>query len=115
MVTEPHTVDGWPDGLRLALDNLLDNAALHGRPAGSVEVAVTADGVIVDDDGAGIAVRDRQNLTRRFTRGDAPRAPGSGLGLALVDQQARLHGGTLVLGDSPLGGLRVTFAVGGTP
>src|SRR5258707_12060934 len=30
------TVLGWPTGLRLAIDNLLDNAALHGKPEGTV-------------------------------------------------------------------------------
>jgi two-component system, OmpR family, sensor histidine kinase PrrB len=111
----PAAIDGWPDGIRLALDNLLDNAALHGREDGNVEVTVSAGGdgdgvrIDVDDDGPGIAATDRAPLTQRFARGAAPRSPGSGLGLALADQQARLHGGRLELGAAPAGGLRATL------
>jgi two-component system sensor histidine kinase PrrB len=111
----PALVDGWPDGIRLAIDNLLDNAAVHGRPAGTVEVGVkAADGIArvrVDDDGPGIAAEDRSRVTERFARGPRPRGPGSGLGLALVEQQARLHGGSLTLADGPAGGLRATLAL----
>ncbi|MDQ1661683.1 MAG: two-component system, OmpR family, sensor histidine kinase PrrB, partial [Blastococcus sp.] len=46
----------------------------------------------------------------RFARGDT-NAPGSGLGLALVAQQARLHGGHAWLADSPLGGTRAVLEV----
>jgi two-component system sensor histidine kinase PrrB len=111
----PAVIDGWSDGIRLALDNLLDNAALHGREDGNVEVAVSArDGAVridVDDDGPGIAAPDREPLAQRFARGAAPRSPGSGLGLALADQQARLHGGRLELGAAPAGGLRATLTL----
>jgi two-component system sensor histidine kinase PrrB len=105
----------WEDGIRFALDNLLDNAALHGNPDGVVEASVTANGsdlvVLIDDDGPGIAPEDRERLTQRFSRGADRRSPGSGLGLALVDQQARLHGGRLVLGDAPAGGLRAILTI----
>ncbi|MEV4421974.1 HAMP domain-containing sensor histidine kinase [Patulibacter sp. NPDC049589] len=111
------TLLGWPEGLRLAVDNLLDNAALHGRRDGAVEVAVGVSGgrarVTVDDDGPGIPSDRRDVVRERFARGEAPRSPGSGLGLALVDQQARLHHGALRLEDAPAGGLRaiLEFAV----
>lgn len=111
----PTLIDGWNDGIRLALDNLLDNAALHGTPDGRVDVTVASDGtavrVIVDDDGPGIPLDARRRMTQRFVRGDRPRGHGSGLGLALVDQQARLHGGDLTLGDAPTGGLRATLTI----
>lgn len=112
---QPTLIDGWNDGIRLALDNLLDNAALHGTPDGRVDVTVASDGtavrVIVDDDGPGIPLDARRRMTQRFVRGDRPRGHGSGLGLALVDQQARLHGGDLTLGDAPTGGLRATLTI----
>jgi two-component system sensor histidine kinase PrrB len=106
-------VIAWADGLRLAIDNLLDNAARHGArfvgvaavpQAGAVEV-------VVDDDGPGIPVAERARVFERFVRGRAARGDGSGLGLALVDQQVRLHGGTIEIGDSPLGGTRIRMRI----
>ncbi|MGX9885124.1 HAMP domain-containing sensor histidine kinase [Streptomyces sp. NPDC002276] len=111
----PVQVDGWPVGLRLAVDNLLDNAALHGRPGGAVEVRLTRDAgtvrIGVGDDGPGIPADQRHAMTERFTRGTRTRSPGSGLGLALVDQQAHLHRGTFQLGVSRGGGLEATLAL----
>jgi sensor histidine kinase regulating citrate/malate metabolism len=46
-----------------------------------------------------------------FVRGPASGAGGSGLGLALVDQQVSLHGGTFGLGESASGGLRATIVL----
>lgn len=107
--TSGATVQGWSEGLRIAVDNLLDNAALHGRRAGRVDVRVSNSGgavlVGVSDDGAGIPAEQREPLRERFARGPATGANGTGLGLALVDQQAALHHGTLTLADSPSGGL----------
>lgn len=108
-------VDSWPAGLRLAVDNLLDNGARHGRPQGNVTVHVRVrDGDItltVADDGPGIPEPEREAMVERFTRGPNPRHDGSGLGLALVDQQTNLHQGTLRLGTSAAGGLEVTIHI----
>jgi signal transduction histidine kinase len=103
---------GWPSGLRLLVDNLVDNAALHGRSGGRVLVALDRDGmelvVRVADDGPGIPEPDRARLLEPFARGHGALASGTGLGLAIVDQQVALHGGTLRLGESAdLGGLEV--------
>ena len=105
-------VDGWEGGLRLIVDNLLDNAALHGREhGGSVGVGLERDDgrlvVRVEDDGPGIAAAERERLLEPFARGKDARPDGTGLGLAIVAQQAALHGGELVLGDSKRGGLAV--------
>jgi two-component system, OmpR family, sensor histidine kinase PrrB len=106
------TLEGWPDGLRLLVDNLLDNALRHGRTDGHVAVALAqADGattLTVDDDGPGIPTDERQAVFARFARGRGTRAPGSGLGLALVAQQAAVHGGAAHVDEGPLGGARVT-------
>jgi signal transduction histidine kinase len=108
-------LDGWPEGIRLLVDNLLDNAALHGGSL--VEVVLSANndisegvgstGVVltVSDDGIGIAPEHRLSLVEPFARGAAATAPGTGLGLAIVVQQAELHGGALRLADADLGGL----------
>lgn len=104
-------VTGWEDGLRLALDNLLDNAALHGGTTVSVGLRDGAGEValVVEDNGPGIPVGERERVLGRFERGRSPHGPGSGLGLALVEQQARLHGGGLDIGAAPCGGARITL------
>jgi signal transduction histidine kinase len=109
------SVEGWPDGLRAVLDNLLDNAATHGRPGGRVALSIAREGDVValtvDDDGPGLADADRERVFGRFERADGA-GEGSGLGLALVRQQAALHGGRATLDRSPLGGLRATVELG---
>jgi signal transduction histidine kinase len=109
------TITGWSDGLRTMLDNLLDNAAHHGKPDGTVDIRLArhADdiSVTISDDGPGIPADQMDNMKQRFTRGDARSSPGSGLGLALADQQARLHGGALTLDVAAAGGLEATVTL----
>jgi two-component system, OmpR family, sensor histidine kinase PrrB len=105
-------IDGWPDGLRLLVDNLLDNAVRHGRRGTRVEVSLAVDDgmacLTVDDNGPGVPAEERERVFQRFTRGSNARVSGSGLGLALVAQQAALHGGRAAIASAPLGGARVT-------
>ena len=105
-------VRGDPDGLRRVVANLAENAARHAR--GRVALSVVEDGdevrLRVEDDGPGIAPPDRMRVFERFVRLDAARgrdAGGTGLGLAIVAELIAAHGGTAVIGDSPLGGTRV--------
>jgi signal transduction histidine kinase len=111
------TLSGWEGGLRLLVDNLLDNAALHGRPGGRVDVGLErSNGALVirvDDDGPGVAADEREQLLEPFKRGTTASAPGTGLGLAIVAQQAGLHGGEVELGESPRGGLSVRVQLPG--
>ncbi len=107
-------MEGWEDGLRIALDNLLENAALHGGRHVTVELRVDdADTieVVVDDDGPGVPVDERDTVVHRFRRGQQVQAPGSGLGLPLVVQQAQIHGGDLRIEDAPGGGARFVLAL----
>lgn len=113
------TLSLWVDGVSLAVDNLLRNALRHGirNDPGSdgapprIMVTVTPNAVIVDDDGPGIPPADRVRLLRPFERGAAT-AAGSGLGLAFVDRVASLHGGRVVIEESPMGGARVILGLG---
>ncbi len=101
---------GLPAGLRLAVDNAIANAVKHG---GATRVQLSAvssrDGVniAIDDNGSGVPESERKAVFERFARGSTASHSGSGLGLALVAQQAEIHGGTAVLDDSPLGGARL--------
>lgn len=107
-------VTGSPTGLRLALDNLVTNAVRHGA-ATRVVLAVVRQARVavltVDDDGIGVPDRERAAVFARFARGTGATAPGSGLGLALVAQQAALHGGSARLEASRRGGTRAVLAV----
>jgi two-component system sensor histidine kinase PrrB len=123
------TIWGWPGGLRLAVDNLVRNAVTHGKatrivlaahrgPAerpgddDSNELLMT---IVVDDNGRGLPAEEHENVLGRFSRGTTASTGGSGLGLALVAQQAALHGGSIDLSDGPLGGLRATLTISTSP
>jgi two-component system sensor histidine kinase PrrB len=116
----PVAMRGWEPGLRLLADNLVENAARHGRPGGEIRVTLDPapageDGgalLTVDDDGPGIPDADRARIFAPFARLESTNGEGSGLGLALVEQQVRHHGARIEVSDSPLGGARfsVRFA-----
>jgi two-component system sensor histidine kinase MprB len=101
----PTVVEGVPDRLGRAVDNLLDNAAKYS-PAGGVVEATLRDGeLIVRDHGPGIPAEDRPHVFDRFYRGATARGrPGSGLGLAIVRQVVETHGGTIAVEEAPGGG-----------
>ena len=90
------------DKRRLAqvLDNLLRNAEKYGNGATRIIVSSTGTDIeiAVEDDGPGVAPSERELIFERFTRGAAARkrgtGDGAGLGLALVDEHARRHGGS---------------------
>jgi two-component system, OmpR family, sensor histidine kinase PrrB len=101
---------GLPAGLRLAVDNAIANAVKHGG-ATKVELSAVSSRagveITIDDNGSGVPEDEREVVFERFSRGSTASHSGSGLGLALVAQQAHLHGGVATLGTSPLGGARL--------
>jgi two-component system, OmpR family, sensor histidine kinase MprB len=93
---QPVIVDGVPERLGRAINNLLDNAARHSPPGGTVEVVADAGGVLVRDHGPGVDPEDLPHVFDRFFRGANSRGrQGSGLGLAIVRQVAEQHGGSV--------------------
>jgi signal transduction histidine kinase len=97
------------DLLELA-GNIMENACLWARKRVKVS-AVAAGGrlsVSVEDDGPGLPPERRAEVLRRGARLDES-APGSGLGLSIVDDLARAYGGAVILGNATLGGLLVTL------
>jgi two-component system sensor histidine kinase MprB len=113
---QPMTVQGNPERLIRAINNLLDNAALHAGHGGPVEVTVDATGVTVRDHGDGIAEGDLPYVFDRFYRGANSRSRmGSGLGLAIVRQAAEQHGGSVVVANAPDGGAVFTLTLPTSP
>ena len=107
---------GLPVGLRLVIDNAIANAVKHGG-ATEVRLAVASSAagvaVTVDDNGSGVPESERTTVFERFSRGSTASRSGSGLGLALVAQQAELHGGTASLATSGLGGAQLALNLTG--
>ena len=119
MPVDPPPTRVWPEGVRVLLDNLIRNAVTHGAPADGAAAQATVSlehddrewVLAVEDGGPGIPAEERARVLERFARGSGVRAMGSGLGLALVAQQASVHGGTVSIEDSAAGGARIAVRV----
>ena len=102
-----HTVRGDAALLTRLLRNLIDNGFKYGRPDGHVWVSVSEENgevlLKVRDDGIGIPAEHREKIWQRFYQVDPSRGEtsGAGLGLAMVSQIARLHGGFMSLESVP--------------
>lgn len=102
------TLQGWPDMLERALDNLVRNA-LRFNPAGQ-PIELHAERVedqvrlSVRDHGPGVPDEHLAHLGEPFYRAPDQTAPGHGLGLAIARRAAERHGGTLELANHPQGG-----------
>jgi signal transduction histidine kinase len=101
--------------------NLVDNAckwaqsrvaieAFSERPDAAAERRVVR--IVVDDDGPGLSVQQREQVAKRGRRLDETK-PGSGLGLSIVMELADLYGGALTLSTAPIGGLRAELMLPG--
>ena len=112
----PVTVPGERAALRALVRNLADNAVRYSPPGTRVELRVAVEEgqptLTVDDAGPGIPPAERERVFDRFYRRGQSDEPGTGLGLAIVRGVAQQHGASVTLGDSPLGGLRVTLRFG---
>lgn len=113
---EPHELVVRGDRRRLhhVLSNLLDNAERYA--GGAVRIVLGRDGpwatICVEDAGPGVAPGERERIFERFYRGGASgrrrAGGGTGLGLALVAEHVRAHGGSVTVDDRPGGGARFT-------
>ena len=112
-------------GERQALEemagNLVDNACKWASSQVLIEVVVEPSAepgtgprlrIVVDDDGRGLSAAERAQVSRRGQRLDESK-PGLGLGLSIVVDLAALYGGSLSLGDAPIGGLRAELVLPG--
>ncbi|WP_292224424.1 sensor histidine kinase [Brevundimonas sp.] len=102
---------GERQDLQEILGNLIENAAKFSRRRVRVSAGASGLGqmvVVVEDDGPGLPADQRDEVMKRGSRLDES-APGSGLGLSIVDDLTRAYGGRLTLNDSDMGGLKAVL------
>ena len=106
----PSSVLGDPMRLRQVVTNLLNNAIKYTPTGGQLEIHTSTDAttatvkLTVSDNGSGINPADRPHVFERFYRAaNSQTTAGSGIGLAVVDQLVRAHGGTTAIVDRPPG------------
>lgn len=107
----PARINGYPDALTLALENLIDNATRHTTRGTSI-VVKSGPGlqVSVTDNGNSIPEAYFSRLKDRLWRGAGRDVEGSGIGLSIVERVARAHDGRLVV-HRGLGGLGLVFVM----
>jgi signal transduction histidine kinase len=107
----PVTVRGNGYAIADAVRNLVENAVVHSPPDAEVTVAVHEDGRIsVSDRGPGVPQEHREQIFERFWRGAGSRTQGAGLGLPIVAEIMKAHGGTVTVADAPEGGAVFSLA-----
>jgi two-component system sensor histidine kinase KdpD len=114
-VPDDLNVDADRDLLGLALRQLLDNALKYSPSTSTIELAATRNGSVdisVRNSGSLIPDREQRRIFERFYRGaQAGHIPGTGMGLAIVQQIARAHGGTLAVSSLPDTGTTFTLSL----
>jgi signal transduction histidine kinase len=118
---EPVTILFDAQAVAQIVVNLLDNAVKYGRGAEArieVDVAPAGDGaaIVVRDHGPGIPPAERALVFERFHRVESPdraHLPGTGIGLSLVRELARAHGGDAEVREAPGGGCEVRVTLRG--
>ncbi|NWG23003.1 MAG: sensor histidine kinase [Pseudorhodoplanes sp.] len=106
---------GEKQDLEEMVGNLVDNACKWAQSRVAVEISQELQAapmirIVVDDDGRGLTASEREQVAKRGSRLDETK-PGSGLGLSIVLELARLYGGGLTLGTAPIGGLRAELVL----
>ncbi|WJN61186.1 HAMP domain-containing sensor histidine kinase [Pseudomonas sp. SO81] len=113
MDSRPIALQGWPDMLGRALDNLLRNALRFNPVEQPIEIEVSQqDGflrIAVRDHGPGAPAEIIERLGEPFFRAPKQEAPGHGLGLAIARRAAERHEGQLLLANHPQGGFVATL------
>ena len=108
-------LQGWPNVLERALDNLLRNALRFNPEGQPIEVTAERDAerivLRVRDHGPGVSAEHLAKLGEPFYRAPDQTAPGYGLGLAIAKRAAEKHGGSLVLDNHLQGGFIASIVV----
>ncbi len=105
-------IPGDPERLRQVFSNLLDNAAKHGGGGKRIAVAIDAEGdyvrIRIRDFGHGIPPEELPFVKTKFYKGSS-KARGSGIGLAVCEEIAQRHNGSLEIANADGGGCVVTL------
>ncbi len=113
LTTYPTTIVADTEYLNMLVQNLLQNAARHGKGKIIVSIIATENTVqlVVEDNGPGIPVVERQHVLKPFYRvASVQDTQGHGMGLAIVDRIAQWHKADVKLDTSEkLGGLKISI------
>ncbi len=108
-------IQGREQALKRAITNIISNAFYYGKTvAVSLESNSKKMEITVEDDGPGIPPDKREDVFKAFYRIEGSRnkeTGGVGLGLSIAKDVITSHGGTIELGDSSMGGLRVLISI----
>ena len=104
-------MDGKKNLIQRSINNLIDNALKHAKKI-NLDLSKKNNNIliIIDDDGPGIPVHERENVFKPFYKIDKSRGESKssvGLGLSITSDVIKSHGGNIILEKSPLNGLRV--------
>ena len=112
----PFYLVGESDSLERAITNLLDNAVKFSPQEGTIHVLLEGDRLRISDQGPGIPDDELPHVFDRFWRSPTARnTPGSGLGLSIVAQTIKAHGGWVKAGRSAEGGAEFIIRLPGSP
>ena len=109
---------GDPKAVMHALANVLANARAYAPAGSAITVRIRRGGghvteIVIDDEGSGIPVEERERVFERFHRGAAASNPGTGIGLTLARKLLEGMGGGVVADQAPGGGARLILSVPG--
>jgi signal transduction histidine kinase len=108
-------VYNWPDTLKRAVRNLLDNTIKYGNTeSAAIQTTPKQIEIIIDDEGPGIPAQELTRVFDPFYRIGGSRSRdtgGAGLGLAIALSIVQAHGGTLILSNRSTGGLRAQISL----
>jgi signal transduction histidine kinase len=113
---KPVRVKGNAHAIADAIRNLVENAVVHSPVGAEALVSTHPDASVrVANDGPGIPAADQQRIFDRFWRGKDAASQGAGLGLAIVNEIMKMHGGTVAVENGAAGGVVFTlrFDAGG--
>ncbi|MFC3393807.1 quorum sensing histidine kinase QseC [Brenneria rubrifaciens] len=104
---DPVSRQGHPLLLTLLIRNLLDNAIRYSHAGGTIRLQLTSQGFQVIDEGPGISDDALTRIGERFFRPPGQKKSGSGLGISIVNNIAKLHGMRVTFANRSEGGLKV--------